>query len=57
MLHVHPADLGALMMHALQQLRDQNVRKSPSCRAISFRRAADGMCSVRDDGKMLMPMF
>ena len=57
MLHVHPADLGALMMHAVQQLRDQNVRENPSCRAISFRRAADGMCSVRDDEKMLMPMF
>ena len=57
MLHVHPADLGALMMHAVQQLRNQNVRENASCRAISFCRAADGMGSMRDDGKMPMSMF
>ena len=28
MLHVHPAELGALMMHAVQQLRNQHVREN-----------------------------
>ena len=40
--NVHPAELGAAIPHAVQQLRYQNVRQNPSCRVISFRRAAEG---------------
>ena len=58
MLRVHPADLGALMMHAVQQLRNQHVRENLLAAEQSASAEPQTACApVRDDGKMPMSMF